>query len=193
MNILAHLHLAKLAQSSIIGNAVADFVKGDPYSKYPNDIANGIMMHRRLDKLIDNLPAVKQAKSFFIAKHQRVAPITLDIVWDHFLSKHWADYCTTESVTEFNESIKSIIQPFSSQFSDEFNEFITAMCRGNWLVNYADLAFIQRALKGMANRRPKLALLSDTFTDITQNYEKLEAIFKSFYPELMQLAKQKKL
>ena len=51
MNILAHLHLASLVSSSLIGNTVADFVKGDPYLTYTNDIADGIMLHRKIDSM----------------------------------------------------------------------------------------------------------------------------------------------
>lgn len=34
MNFLAHLHLATLAQSSLLGNLMADFVRGDPEGLY---------------------------------------------------------------------------------------------------------------------------------------------------------------
>lgn len=30
MNFLAHIHLAQRAQSSLLGNLMADFVRGDP-------------------------------------------------------------------------------------------------------------------------------------------------------------------
>ena len=61
MNFLAHLHLAYLADSSLSGNLLADFVRGNPDNSYPAEVVDGIYMHRRIDVMPDNLPEVKQA------------------------------------------------------------------------------------------------------------------------------------
>ena len=89
MNFLAHLHLAHLANSSLSGNLLADFVRGNPADDYPAEVVEGIFMHRRIDVLTDNLPEVNEAKAWFRPETRRVAPITLDVMWDHFLSRHW--------------------------------------------------------------------------------------------------------
>ncbi|HGV2951774.1 ACP phosphodiesterase, partial [Escherichia coli] len=49
MNFLAHLHLAHLAESSLSGNLLADFVRGNPEESFPPDVVAGIHMHRRID------------------------------------------------------------------------------------------------------------------------------------------------
>ncbi|GAA5108360.1 ACP phosphodiesterase [Orbus sasakiae] len=185
MNVLAHLHLATLANSSIIGNVAADFIKGDPYQQFSQDIADGIMMHRRVDRLTDQLAEVKQAKALFRQQTSRVAPIALDIIWDHFLSKHWQNYVVNTDVAEFDQQMKTIILPDISLFPSPFFDFMSALWRGQWLVNYADRDFISQVLNGMANRRPKLQTLRDTFIDFQRNYHQLERIFLSFYPQLM--------
>lgn len=185
MNVLAHLHLATLANSSIIGNVAADFIKGDPYQQFSQDIADGIMMHRRVDRLTDQLAEVKQAKALFRQQTSRVAPIALDIIWDHFLSKHWQNYVVNTDVAEFDQQMKTIILPDISLFPSPFFDFMSALWRGQWLVNYADRDFISQVLNGMANCRPKLQTLRDTFIDFQRNYHQLERIFLSFYPQLM--------
>ncbi len=86
MNFLAHLHLAHLAESSLSGNLLADFVRGNPEESFPPDVVAGIHMHRRIDVLTDNLPEVREAREWFRSETRRVAPITLDVMWDHFLS-----------------------------------------------------------------------------------------------------------
>lgn len=192
MNILAHLHLAGLANSSIIGNAAADFVKGDPYRQYDKLIADGIMMHRRLDKLIDERTEVKQAKLLFRPELRRVAPITLDIIWDHFLSKHWYEY-TEQSLVDFNLEMKTDIEQTINLFPDEFAEFMDHLWQRDSLVNYANVDFIDRVLNGMANRRPKLDALRMTFNDFITHYSQLEVIFHSFYPQLIDKATAKQL
>ncbi len=89
MNFLAHLHLAHLADNSLSGNLLADFVRGNPATHYPPDVVEGIYMHRRIDVMTDNLPEAREAREWFRHETRRVAPITLDVMWDHFLSRHW--------------------------------------------------------------------------------------------------------
>lgn len=193
MNILAHLHLATLANSSIIGNVAADFVKGDPYQQFPQVIADGIMLHRRLDKQVDQMTEVKQARSLFLPTHQRVAPITLDIVWDHFLAKHWHHFNPDCDLVIFNQRMKSEINHQIQLFSPDCQQFMQHVWQGEWLMNYANLDFISKVLNGMANRRPKLFLIRDTVVDIHQNYSQLETHFFQFYPVLISQAQAKRL
>ena len=68
---------------------MADYVKGYAGNDYSQAVLIGIRMHRRIDVLTDTHPLVKQARQLFPNEYRRVAPITLDIFWDHFLSLHW--------------------------------------------------------------------------------------------------------
>ena len=184
MNILAHLHLATIANSSLIGNTVADFVKGDPYQQFPTEIADGIMLHRKIDSFTDSFPTVKQAKLLFRNSHQRVAPITLDIVWYHFLSKYWRDFGSSQTLSSFNIMTKRYIQPYITNYPTDYQHFMNAMWQESWLENYASIDFIAKVLKGMAQRRPKLYLLQETIIDIKQNYSALESHFFDLYPKI---------
>lgn len=82
MNFLAHLHLATLADSSLLGNLMADFVRGNPQQGFSDDVVSGIRLHRRIDVLTDSQAEVKAAAAHFSADYRRVAPITLDVLWD---------------------------------------------------------------------------------------------------------------
>ena len=75
MNFLAHLHLAHLADSSLPGNLLADFVRGNPQSDFPADIVDGIFMHRRIDVMTDNLPEVKQRATGFVRRPAAWRPL----------------------------------------------------------------------------------------------------------------------
>ena len=191
MNFLAHLHLAYLAKSSPLGNLFADFVKGDPYRIYSAPIADGVMLHRRIDKLTDHLPAVKQARQLFSPEHQRIAPITLDVVWDHFLSANWSQFESTMSLPAFNRWAESQIQPNIKNTPDDFQSLNYYLWQDNWLENYANIQFIGKVLNGMAKRRPKLAQLATSIDDVLQHYDSLDEIFQTFYPEMMEKARQK--
>lgn len=111
MNFLAHLHLAHLADSSLPGNLMADFVRGNPQGDYPAEIIDGIYMHRRIDVMTDNLAEVKEAREWFRPQTRRVAPITLDVMWDHFLSQHWAQLSPDLPLDEFVRYAEQQIVP----------------------------------------------------------------------------------
>lgn len=193
MNFLAHLHLATLADSSLLGNLMADFVRGDPQDSYAAEIVSGIRLHRRVDVLTDSLTEVKQARQYFSDAHRRVAPITLDVLWDHFLAKHWQQVEPAVSLPAFVNQARLQITPHLAQTPEGFQHLNRYLWPERWLERYAELPFIADVLHRMAARRPKLAALSGSFSDIEQHYLQFETLFWEFYPGMMHLAKTRQL
>ena len=193
MNFLAHLHLASLADSSLLGNLLADFVRGSPDADYSQPIASGIMLHRRIDKMTDSLEQVKQARKLFCDRHYRVAPIALDVLWDHFLSLHWSKVEARITLSDFIQQSQDAIVPQLASTPEGFRHINQYLWQDRWLERYAELPFIDNTLKNMAARRPKLHALGDCIQDIEQNYAQFEAIFLQFYPQMMKLAAAKNL
>ena len=193
MNFLAHLHLASLANSSLYGNILADFVRGNPQGNYSEKVIDGIFMHRRVDVMTDRLPQVLEAKRFFREEFRRVAPITLDVVWDHFLALHWQELEPAISLQAFVNRAQIEIVPMLPDSPERFQNLNAYMWQERWLERYAELPFIAKVLQGMANRRPKLGALAGSFNDIENNYTLLEQTFWQFYPQMIAQAKAKTL
>lgn len=193
MNFLAHLHLASLANSSLYGNILADFVRGNPQGNYSDKVIDGIFMHRRVDVMTDRLPQVLDAKRFFREEFRRVAPITLDVVWDHFLALHWQELEPAISLQAFVNRAQIEIVPMLPDSPERFQNLNAYMWQERWLERYAELPFIAKVLQGMANRRPKLGALAGSFIDIENNYVLLEQTFWQFYPQMIAQAKAKTL
>ncbi|MDU4485023.1 MAG: ACP phosphodiesterase [Enterobacter sp.] len=185
MNFLAHLHLAHLADSSLSGNLLADFVRGNPAEDYSPEVVDGIFMHRRIDVLTDKLPEVTEAKAWFRPETRRVAPITLDVMWDHFLSRHWEQLSPEMPLPAFvhyaHQQV-SIILPDSPPRFVNLNNYLWSE---RWLERYREMDFIQNVLNGMASRRPRLDALRDSWYDLDEHYDALEARFWQFYPRMM--------
>lgn len=189
MNFLAHLHLAELAQSSLLGNLAADFVRGDPRHDYPPEVAAGIMMHRRVDVLTDSLPAVKRARALFSDDYRRVAPITMDVLWDHFLALHWAKLEADYTLSAFINHAQRQILPASAAMPERFQNLNRYLWPERWLERYADLPYLATVLERMAIRRPRLHRLAGSYADLERQYPHFEAIFFEFYPEMMAKAR----
>ncbi|QTF10863.1 DUF479 domain-containing protein [Brenneria izadpanahii] len=193
MNFLAHLHLATLADSSLLGNLMADFVRGNPQENYSDDVVAGIRLHRRVDSLTDSLPEVKQARQYFSADYRRVAPITLDVLWDHFLARHWRRLEPQISLPAFVSQAQAQITPHLAQTPDRFQNLNSYLWPERWLERYAELPFIADVLHRMSIRRPRLAALSGSFGDIERSYPQFETLFWQFYPRMMNLAKARQI
>lgn len=187
MNFLAHLQLAALANSSLLGNLLADFVRGSPHG-YPLAVSQGIYFHRRVDSVADQLAIIQQARALFGPTTRRVAPITLDVVWDHFLARDWHNIHLGVPLVDFNQWAGQQIQTSAKGLllPEAFISLNRVIWSEQWLIHYADLPFIDQVLTRMAKRRPRLAALADSFIDVKQHYQQLEQLFWQFYPSLQQ-------
>ena len=193
MNFLAHLHLAHLAQSSLSGNLLADFVRGNPDGTYAHEVVEGIRMHRRVDVLTDSLPEVREAKAWFRPETRRVAPITLDVMWDHFLSRHWAQLSPDMPLPDFVRYAQAQVATILPDSPPRYMNLNDYLWSERWLERYREMAFIQNVLNGMASRRPRLDALRDSWQDLDTHYDALESRFWQFYPRMMAQAKSKQL
>lgn len=193
MNFLAHLHLARLADSGLLGNLMADYIRGNPFAQWPAPVAEGIALHRRIDAFTDSLPEVREARTHFRPLTRRVAPITLDVIWDHFLAKHWQRIHPALSLQSFLQQAEAEIVPQLATTPEGFQQLNHILWRERWMERYAEAEYLQPVLKGMANRRPKLAALADSYGDFIDNYSLLEQLFWQFYPRMMANAQQGEL
>ncbi|MBO2029296.1 DUF479 domain-containing protein [Klebsiella pneumoniae] len=162
---------AHLADSSLPGNLMADFVRGNPQGDYPAEIIDGIFMHRRIDVMTDNPAEVKEAREWFRPQTRRVAPITLDVMWDHFLSQHWAQLSLTCRWTSSYATPSG--RSFPSCPTRRFVNLNQYLWSERWLERYREMDFIQRVLNGMASRRPRLEALRDSRQDLDTHYDRL--------------------
>lgn len=188
MNFLAHLHLADCCNSHLAGNLLADFVRGDPYTRYSRSVADGIKLHRFIDSYVDTMPEVLHCKQLFTAETRRVSGIALDITWDHFLAKHWRHY-HQQPLAAFVADARLEVEQYRDNLPDSYRQTMSRMWQQQWLLQYRDKNTITRALERMALRRPKLHQLANCPVEITRHYATLEQQFRVIYPQLIAAAK----
>ena len=114
-------------------------------------------------------------------------------MWDHFLSRHWAQLSPEMPLPEFvryAHAQVAIILPESPPRFVNLNEYLWSE---RWLERYREMEFIQHVLNGMASRRPRLDALRDSWQDLDTHYDALETRFWQFYPRMMTQAKNKQL
>ncbi len=92
MNFLAHIFLSGNEEPVIIGNFIADGIKGKYYLEYPKKIQIGILLHREIDTFTDAHPLVRQSTKKLHENYGHYSGIIVDILYDHFLAKNWHMY-----------------------------------------------------------------------------------------------------
>jgi acyl carrier protein phosphodiesterase len=184
MNFLAHLHLSGDNTSIMLGNFIGDFVKGkNLVEKVGSEIAKGIELHREIDFFTDQHPIVTQSKKRLRPKYRHYSGVIVDVFYDHLLAKNWNDY-HPQPLSDYAAYVYEVIQKNAALLPERVNMMMPYMIKGNWLVNYATVEGIHRALTGMARRTPYESKMDESVSDLKENYENFKSEFEAFFPEL---------
>src|ERR1035437_8952080 len=108
MNFLAHLYLSGSDEQLMIGNFIADSVKGSSFKNYSEGIAKGILLHRAIDFYSDNHPVFLQSVIRLRPNYRKYAGVMVDIFYDHFLAKNWKDY-SEKSLVQYADEVHSLM------------------------------------------------------------------------------------
>lgn len=184
MNFLAHLYLSGDNQKIKVGNFIGDFVKGKNLAeRFEPGIAKGIALHREIDWYTDRHPVVKESKDRLRPKYRHYSGVIVDVFYDHFLARDWEKY-STALLPDFAEDCYAVIQQHDAILPEDVKYILPYMIRGSWLVNYAKLEGIQRALSGMAKRTRFESKMEQSVEDLKTHYAAFGREFEIFFSEL---------
>ena len=88
MNFLGHIYLTGSDKELLLGNFMADSIKGNSYMEYPENIQKGILFHRFIDSYTDDHPSFRDSTSKLHKDFSHYSGVLVDIFYDHFLAKH---------------------------------------------------------------------------------------------------------
>ena len=136
MNFLAHVFLSGDNPQLMIGNFIADFVKGRSLSdRYSAEIVRGIELHRAIDEFTDQHIVVQRSKDRLRPKYRHYSGVIVDMYYDHFLSKNWADFHPI-SLDDFAQRFYALLKANKSILPEAVQRMMPYMIRGNWFLNY---------------------------------------------------------
>lgn len=187
MNFLAHIHIADYCGSSIAGNLLGDFVKGDPERDYPTEVSNGIRLHRFVDRFTDAHAVMAQGKSFFSQELRRFAPIALDMFWDHCLAHSWSNYHQLP-LADFCSQAEEQARAIEIAVPERYSLVTERMWSGGWLESYQDFSILELALARMSERSPRMGRLADCFEPLQSHYSELALLFPVLYQDVLHSA-----
>lgn len=190
LNFLAHLYLSGSNSKIMIGNFIADHIKGNQFTHLGPEIQQGIKLHRQIDTFTDTHEVTRRSKRRLHKRYGLFAGIVIDIFYDHYLAKNWNDYSEIPLKIYVN-SVYNLVKSNKEILPDKTLQMIPNMIKYNWLYNYKYQESIKNVLIGMnrrTNNKGQLDLAINDLKTLDKNFEK---DFKSFFKDLQIFSHQK--
>ncbi len=184
MNYLAHFLLASSSEEFLVGGWLGDFVKGGVGGGYQPEVRRGILHHRKIDAYTDAHPINLAGKRRFGREYRRFAGIITDITYDHFLARHWPDYCHI-SLPRFIASTYRTLSDHVHVFEGRSRQVVLRMIEQDWLSAYVHREAVGGALVGVSRRLSRANPLGAAMTEVDRLYDALQCDFREFFPELL--------
>lgn len=183
MNYLAHLFLAQPTPESCFGNLLGDFMRGVRPQDFSQPVRQGLANHRLVDRETDTHAQVLACKALFSPARRRFAGIIVDIVFDHFLIKHWSQFSAVP-FDEFCHQRYTLLHQQIPAMPESMQHTVTGMVKHEWLKVYRQLDGVSRALDNTAARIRFRHQFAGSIDEVLQHYTTLESAFLAFFPEL---------
>ena len=183
MNFLAHSYLSGDNDGILLGNFIADAVKGNKYNDYKDDVKLGILLHRFIDHYTDNHECFLESKHRLSGTYGKFSGIIIDIFYDHFLSKYWKEY-SDKNLKKFTAHIYLLLTKNFSLIPARVRRMLPFLVYDNWLVGYADPASLRKVFHGMDRRTGNQSGMKNAVESLFDDYEAYENDFRSFFPDI---------
>jgi acyl carrier protein phosphodiesterase len=183
MNFLAHIYLSGSDEQLMIGNFIADFVKGKKKDDYPDAVRKGIELHRFIDHYTDHHAVVLRSIRRIHDSQEKYSGVVVDILYDHFLAANFTEHSDIP-LQEYSQNTYRLLQKNWDVLPAGVHFFLPFMIERNWLLNYATIDGIGRALSGLSRRVKYANSMDVAVNDLQEHYAGLETDFREFFPEL---------
>ncbi len=189
MNFLAHIYLSGNNHELMIGNFIADMLRGKQIYEYEKGILDGITLHKLIDEYTDDHDIVKECVEIIRPSQGRYATVVVDIMFDHFLAKNWDDY-HVESLDAYANYVYQTMESNYAILPDKFQLMLPKMKSENWLSQYQYMEGMQKAFEGMSRRTSFKSNMAVAADDLQENYDELEDRFKFFFNDVITLVEE---
>ena len=183
MNFLAHLYLSGNNTNILIGNFIADGIRGNQFTHLHPEIQQGIVLHRHIDTYTDTHPIVRKSKRRLRERYGHYDGVIIDLFYDHFLAKNWNQYSAIP-LDVYVKSVYKLLQEQVEILPTKTQQFLPHLIAYDWLYNYQFFDGMKAILNGM-NRRTHLKSNMDMAIEDLQNlHQEFENDFTLFFKDL---------
>lgn len=190
MNFLAHLYLSESNTNILIGNFIADHVKGSQFNDFSAEIQQGILLHREIDLFTDTHPTVKQSMQRLHERYRHYDGVIIDIFYDYFLAKNWHKYSAIP-LQVYSDAVYKLFREISPELPIKSQNFIKYMIEYNILFHYQFHDGIEKVLNGMNYRSKGKSQMDLAINDLKEKEAEFEKDFTLFFEDLRDFTKEK--
>jgi len=186
MNFLAHIYLSGDSREILIGNFIGDYVKGKKITGYPQEVKQGIMLHRKIDSFTDKHIITRSSRKIIAEKYGLYAGIVVDIYYDHFLSANWQQYSEIPLREYIHDRYRLLDSGFSI-FPAGVKSWFPYFIKSNWLETYTNFNGLNMVFKRMSYRTSLPDHAEYAVIQLKQNYDFLKENFIDFFAEIREM------
>jgi len=183
VNYLAHAYLSGDNEDLLIGNFIADHLRGNDFSAFSEGVVKGILLHRRIDSFTDAHPLFKSSKRVFYQGFEKYSGVLVDIYFDHFLAKFFQQY-HQESLEVFSSKVYKVYQNNTHLMPESSTRFLNYVIKNAIYQNYSEIKGIETVLKHLSHRIGHKVALNDSIRLFLEAEKTLEGNFISFMIDL---------
>ena len=189
MNYLAHLFLSFGDPKIMVGNFIADSVKGKQFLAFAPEIQHGIILHRHIDTFTDQHPVTAQSRQRIRSRYRKYSGVIVDIYYDHFLAANWKDY-SEQSLQLYTKNAYRVLFAHYLVMPPRMKRVLAGMAMGNWLASYAFIDNVGMALSGLAQRTRFESQMQHDTVALVMYYQKYKNDHPSFLPDHVAYSQQ---
>lgn len=168
-----------------VGNYVADFIRNRDLVTFPKKIKEGILLHRHIDHFTDTHPEVLKSTRILRTRHQKYAPVVIDIFYDYILSKNWGKFCDVP-LRQFSDEIYEVLLDYSHLFPVHLQDITERMIADDFLLQYGKKSGMEKTFNRIGKRAKFTSNFATAFDDLEENYESINNGFLLFFPDLIE-------
>lgn len=183
MNYLGHLHLSGTDPQVILGNFMADGVKGRDLSRHPVLVQQGIRLHRAIDSFTDGHPMLRCGRARVRAHAGRYAGVVMDVFYDHLLASRWPQW-HDEPLAAFAQRTYALLDAHQAFMPGDIRLLFGVMRTRDWLTSYESLEGIGRTLHGLSRRALRGERMAGAEAVLAEHLPVYRAEFEVFFSEI---------
>jgi acyl carrier protein phosphodiesterase len=183
MNYLAHAYLSNNNVDLLVGNFIADHVRGNQFDHLSKGIIEGIKLHRRIDTYTDAHPLFKQSKRAFYDGYEKYSGILVDIYFDHLLAKDFGKHAPID-LSQFSKNVYQVYCEHEKYLPESSSRFLAYVIKNNIYQAYGTKEGIAQVLYHLSHRIGHKVPLHESTRLFEDNITMLQANFDEFIKDL---------
>jgi len=184
MNFLAHMFLTYGDKEHTVGNYIADFIRNRDLVLFSDRIVQGVKLHRHIDHYTDTHPEVLKSTRKLRTRHQKYAPVVIDVFYDYILAQNWEQFSTIE-MRNFADQIYVHLNEYSDLFPIHLQDISSRMIADDFLLQYGTDEGIVKTFNRIGRRAKFESNFATAFDDLLEDYDEISEGFIKFFPQLI--------